>query len=66
MFSFMFFSWKLILKPPHEKTYLLSPSSAALIRILKVDFSFWASKLISRKKLKTWNGKGKTWRLPVL
>jgi hypothetical protein len=38
------FFLEIYFEAPHEKNYLLSPSFAALIQVLKVVFSFGASK----------------------
>jgi hypothetical protein len=46
----IYFFLEIYFEVPHEKTCLLSPSVAALIRVLKVYFLFGASKYISRKK----------------
>jgi hypothetical protein len=59
--SLFLFFLEIYFDAPHEKTYLLSPSFAVLIRGLKGGFFIWGSKInFQEKKLKTWNGKGKT------
>jgi hypothetical protein len=53
---FLFFFLEIYFEAPHEKTYMLSPSFAALIRVLKNSFFHmgFQKKFPGKNKNKEW------------